>query len=203
MRVARTCRKLSMIPYGIYSDADQNSLHIKYCEKAINIGGTTAAESYLRSNKIIDAAREMECDLIHPGYGFLAENLDFAELCKKEGFIFIGPSSQVLKVSGDKVRTREVASRVAQVVHGKEVSKNDDALRLAEDIGYPMIVKAAKGGGGRGLRIARSSDELTKVFNSARDESILSFGSDRLYIEKYLDNPRHIEVQILGDKSGG
>jgi acetyl-CoA carboxylase, biotin carboxylase subunit len=201
MRVARTCKKLSMIPYGIYSDADQNSLHIKYCEKAINIGGTTAAESYLRSNKIIDAAREMECDLIHPGYGFLAENLEFAELCKKEGFVFVGPSSEALKVSGDKVRAKEIASRVAPVVQGKEVSKNDDALRLAEDIGYPVIVKAAKGGGGRGLRIARTPDELNNVFNSAKNESIISFGSDRLYIEKYLDNPRHIEVQILGDNS--
>src|SRR5574341_2321399 len=190
-----------MIPYGIYSDADQNSLHIKYCEKALNIGGNTASDSYLRSDKIIDAARQMGCDLIHPGYGFLAENLNFAELCKREGFIIIGPSPEALKISGDKVRAREVASRVAQVVDGKEVWKNDDALALAEDVGYPVIVKAAKGGGGRGLRIARSPDELTNVFNSAKNESMISFGSSRLYIEKYLENPRHIEVQILGDNS--
>jgi acetyl-CoA carboxylase biotin carboxylase subunit len=199
LRVARTCKKLSMIPYGIYSDADQNSLHIKYCEKALNIGGNTASESYLRSDKIIEAARQMGCDLIHPGYGFLAENLNFAELCKREGFILIGPSPEALKISGDKVRAREVASKVAQVVDGKEVWKSDDALALAEDVGYPVIVKAAKGGGGRGLRIARSPHELTNVFNSAKNESMISFGSDRLYIEKYLENPRHIEVQILAD----
>ena len=121
IRVAKTCKKLSMIPCGVYSDPDQNSLHIKYCNESINIGGTTAAESYLRSDKITDVAKQMGCDLIHPGYGFLAENFDFAELCKKEGFIFVGPSPAVLKISGDKVKAKELASKVAPVVPGREV----------------------------------------------------------------------------------
>lgn len=201
LRVAKTCRKLTMIPCAIYSDADRNSLHVKYCEEAINIGGNTPAESYLRRDKIIEAAKKMGCDLIHPGYGFLAENLEFADLCKKEGLIFIGPSSQTLKISGDKIKIKEIASKVAPVTPGKEVTRIEEALQYAENLQYPIIVKAVKGGGGRGLRIAKSPDELTQVYNSAKNESMMSFRSDRLYIEKYLENPRHIEVQVLADDS--
>ena len=201
LRVAKTCRKLTMIPCAIYSDSDRDSLHVKYCEEAINIGGNTAAESYLRPDKIIEAANKMGCDLIHPGYGFLAENSEFAELCEKRGLIFVGPSSDTLKISGDKIKVKEVASKVAPVIHGKEVTTNEEALALAENLQYPIIVKAVKGGGGRGLRIARSPNELTQVFNSAKNESMISFRSDRVYIEKYLEKPRHIEVQLLGDDS--
>jgi acetyl-CoA carboxylase biotin carboxylase subunit len=201
LRVARTCRKLNMIPCAIYSDPDRNSLHVKSCEEAVNIGGNTAAESYLRHDKIVDAASKMGCDLIHPGYGFLSENMEFAELCEKRGLIFIGPSSNTLKVSGDKIKVKEIVSKVAPTVEGKEVETNEQALDLAEVIQYPIIVKAVKGGGGRGLRIARSPEELGQVFNSAKNESMMSFRSDRVYIEKYLENPRHIEVQLLADNS--
>ena len=201
IRVAKTCRKLDLRPCGIYSDADKDSLHIRHCEEVLNIGGSSPSESYLRMDKIINAAQKLGCDFIHPGYGFLAENLEFSELCRKEGIIFVGPSPEVMKLSGDKVRARKVASKVASIVDGDVVSKVSNALDLANKIGYPVILKAAKGGGGRGLRIVTTADELKVAFASSRNEAIMSFGSDRVYIEKYIENPRHIEVQILGDDS--
>ena len=201
IRVAKTCRKLDLRPCGIYSDADKDSLHIRHCDEVLSIGGSSPSESYLRMDKIINAAKKLGCDFIHPGYGFLAENLEFSELCRKEGIIFVGPSPEVMKLSGDKVRARKVASKVASIVEGDEVSKVSNALDLANKIGYPVILKAAKGGGGRGLRIVTTADELKVAFASSRNEAIMSFGSDRVYIEKYIENPRHIEVQILGDDS--
>ena len=201
IRVAKTCRKLDLRPCGIYSDADKDSLHIRHCDEVLSIGGSSPSESYLRMDKIINAAKKLGCDFIHPGYGFLAENLEFSELCRKEGIIFVGPSPEVMKLSGDKVRARKVASKVASIVEGDEVSKVSNALDLANKIGYPVILKAAKGGGGRGLRIVTTADELKVAFASSRNEAIMSFGSDRIYIEKYIENPRHIEVQILGDDS--
>ncbi len=188
-----------MEPCGVYSEADKESLHIKHCEDALNIGGHLPSESYLRMDKIVDAAKRLGCEMIHPGYGFLAENLEFSELCKREGFIFVGPSPSAMKLSGDKAKAREVASRIAPVLKGKEVSTESNALDLAEEIGYPVILKAVKGGGGRGLRVIESADDLSEAFSSSKNEAVLSFGSDRVYIEKYLENPRHIEVQILGD----
>lgn len=201
LRVARTARKLGLEPCGIYSEADKESLHIKHCKEAINIGGSLPSESYLRADKIIDAAKKLGCDMIHPGYGFLAENLEFSLLCEKEGFIFVGPSPSAMKLSGDKAKAREVASKIAPILSGKEISTESDALDLANEIGYPVILKAVKGGGGRGLRVIESADDLSKAFNSSKNEALLSFGSDRLYVEKYLVNPRHIEVQILGDSN--
>ena len=201
LRVARTSKKLGLEPCGIYSDADKESLHIKQCKEALNIGGRLPSESYLRMDKIIDAAKKLGCEMIHPGYGFLAENLEFSELCKREGILFVGPSPSSMKISGDKAKAREVASRIAPILEGKEVSTISDALDLAEHIGYPVILKAVKGGGGRGLRVIESAADLSEAFSSSKNESVLSFGSDRVYIEKYLKNPRHIEVQILGDNS--
>ncbi len=199
IRIARTCRKLELIPYGIYSDADKNSLHIRHCEQAMNIGGSMPSESYLRIDKIINAAKKLGCDLIHPGYGFHAENPKFPEICKKEGLIFIGPSHKAMSISGDKVRARKIASKVAPVVDGEEISNESDAVKLAERLGYPVILKAVEGGGGRGLRIVKSSQELNDAFISSKNESLISFGSGRVYIEKYVENPRHIELQILAD----
>ena len=201
LRVARTCAKLNLEPCGIFSDADANSLHIKYCKEAVGIGGRLPSESYLRMDKIIDAAKKMGCELIHPGYGFLAESSEFSELCAREGFIFVGPSPAALRLSGDKAKAREVASEIAPILSGREISTETEALNLAEKIGYPVILKAVKGGGGRGLRIARSPKELSSALTSSKNEARMSFGSDRLYIEKYLEDPRHIEVQILGDGS--
>ncbi len=199
IRIARTCKKLGLKPYGIYSDADKNSLHIKHCEKAVDIGGFTPSESYLNMNKITEAANVLGCELIHPGYGFLSENPDFAMLCKKEGLTFIGPSYESMSITGDKARSRKVASRITSIVDGDEVSNEVMAMELAEDIGFPVILKAVQGGGGRGLRIIRSFEELKEAFTDSKNEAMMSFGSDRIYIEKYIENPRHIEVQILAD----
>ena len=143
--------------------------------------------------------KKLGCDLIHPGYGFHAENPKFPEICKKEGLIFIGPSHEAMSISGDKVMARRIASKVAPVVDGEEISNESDAVNLADRLGYPVILKAAEGAGGRGLRIVKSSQELKEALKSSKNESIISFGSDRVYIEKYVENPRHIEVQILAD----
>ncbi|MFB5600047.1 MAG: acetyl/propionyl/methylcrotonyl-CoA carboxylase subunit alpha [Nitrososphaeraceae archaeon] len=201
IRIAKTCKRLGILPYGIFSEADKESLHIKYCEDAINIGGFLAIENYLCIDRIIDAAKKLGCEMIHPGYGFLSENENFVRSCRKEGLVFIGPSFESMKLSGDKVKTREIASRVSKIVDGKEVKNEDDALREGERIEYPVIIKAVEGGGGRGLRIARSQDELLNLFQESKNEAQISFGSNRIYLEKYLENPRHIEVQILSDKS--
>jgi len=200
-RIVKSCIKLDIIPCGVYSEADKNSVYVKSLNDALNIGGFTATDSYLRMDKIVNAAKKLGCSMVHPGYGFLAENLQFSELCAKEGLIFVGPSPEVLKVSGDKLRAKDVASKVAPVLEGIEVSKEEEALKVARDIGYPVILKAARGGGGRGLRIAKSPDDISKVIDTSRNESMISFGSDRLFVEKYLEHPRHIEVQILGDNS--
>ena len=201
IRVAKTCRKLGYSPCGIYSDADKDSLHIKHCDSVENIGGNLPDESYLNMMKIIDAARKMDCTFIHPGYGFLAEKSEFANLCNKEGLVFIGPSADVLKISGDKVLAKEILSNVANTIKGKEVSDINEALEYAEELGYPVIIKAARGGGGRGLQVINTPQELTKLLKFSIREALLSFGSGRVYLEKYVQNPRHIEVQILGDRS--
>jgi acetyl-CoA carboxylase, biotin carboxylase subunit len=199
LRIARTCSRLGYVPCGIYSEADRGSLHIKQCKEAVNIGGYRPSESYLCADKIIKAAAKLGCEMVHPGYGFLAENREFASLCETSGITFIGPSSSTLELTGDKARARQVASDVAPVVEGGEVANETEAVRLAETIGFPIILKAVKGGGGRGLRVVNSTVELKQAFSSSQSESMLSFGSGRLYLEKYLENPRHIEVQILGD----
>lgn len=201
IRIARTCKKLDLKAFGIYSDADKNSLHIRQCERAVNIGGFTPSESYLNMDKIIKAAKELGCELIHPGYGFLAENSDFALLCKKEGLTFIGPSYEAMSITGDKARSRKVASKITSIVEGDEISSERDAIELAQKIGYPVILKAVHGGGGRGLRILRSLEDLREAFTASKNEAMVSFGSDRIYIEKYIENPRHVEVQILADDS--
>ncbi|MGN6350349.1 MAG: acetyl-CoA carboxylase biotin carboxylase subunit [Candidatus Nitrosocosmicus sp.] len=201
IRVASTCKKLGFIPCGIYSNADKNALHIKHCKETVNIGGDYPDENYLNMHKIIDAAKKMDCNFIHPGYGFLSEKSEFAELCVKEGFIFIGPSYKVLELSSNKVLAKQLASAFAPVAEGKEVSNLDEALDLADRIGYPVILKATKGGGGRGLRIINTNSDLQDYFIISKKEAEISFGSDKVYIEKYIENPRHIEVQILGDKS--
>lgn len=201
IRVARACKKLGLHPYGIYSDSDKDSLHIKYCEQSLNIGDSLPQDSYLRADKVIDAAKKLGCDYIHPGYGFLSENPKFVELCNNEGLIFMGPPYNAMAISGDKVRARKVASKVAPVVEGIEVSNENDVIKEAEKIGYPIMLKAVEGGGGRGLRIVNSSQELDSAYLSSKNEAMVGFGSERIYIEKYIENPRHIEVQIVADES--
>jgi len=201
IRIAQTCKKMNLIPCGIYSDADTSSLHVKHCKEAINIGGRLPQESYLDIAKIIDAAKKLDCNLIHPGYGFLSENQKFTKICKREGITFIGPSTEAMGLTGDKVQAKKIASKVAPVIEGREISNETDALTLSEKIGFPVILKAVEGGGGRGLRIVKKIEDLKQAFLSSKNESVLGFGSDRIYIEKYIENPRHIEVQILSDNS--
>ena len=201
IRIANTCKRIGFIPCGIYSDADKDALYIKYCDESLNIGGVLSNESYLDMSKMINAAKKLDCNFIHPGYGFLSEKSEFAELCNKEGLVFVGPSSDVLRLSGDKVLAKQVASAFVPVAEGKELSNLDEALDLADKIGYPLIIKATKGGGGRGLRIINTPNDLRNNFLISKKEAKISFGSDRVYIEKYIQNPRHIEVQILGDRS--
>jgi acetyl-CoA carboxylase biotin carboxylase subunit len=200
IRIARTCRKLGLHPYGIYSDSDKDSLHIKYCEESLNIGGTVPQESYLVNDKIIDAAIKLRCDYIHPGYGFLSENPKFVKLCNSMNLVFIGPPYDAMTISGDKVRARKVASKVAPVVDGVEVFNEADVIKEAERIGYPVMLKAVEGGGGRGLRIVNSYEDLDKAYLSSKNETMVGFGSERVYVEKYIENPRHIEVQIIADE---
>lgn len=199
IRIAKTCKRIGIKPYGVFSDADKESLHIKYCDDAVNLGGFMPNENYLCIDKVIDAAKKLDCDMIHPGYGFLSENHKFVKVCKEEGIVFIGPSYKAMTLSGDKVETRKIASKVAETVEGEEVMDQNQASRVAESIGYPVIIKAVEGGGGRGLRIAGSREELVNLFLLSKNESKISFGSDRLYLEKYVANPKHIEVQILAD----
>jgi len=201
VRIAKTCKKIGVRPCGIYSEADKESLHIKYCDETINIGGSIPLESYLVVDKVIEAANQLGCDMIHPGYGFLSESPKFAERCKREGLVFVGPSADVMAISGDKVEARKAASRIASVVQGGEVSNEKEAYSLVDKIGFPVILKAVEGGGGRGLRILRSAEELHERLASAQSESMMSFGSKRVYIEQYLENPKHIEVQIIADSS--
>src|SRR5262249_14211591 len=152
-------------------------------------------------DQIINAAKVLGCELIHPGYGFLSENPDFAMLCKKEGLTFIGPSYEAISITGDKARSRKVGSRITSIVDGGEVSNEMMALDLAEEIGFPVILKAVHGGGGRGRRIIRSFEQLKEALDDSKNEAMISFGSDRIYLEKYIENPRHIEVQVLADDS--
>ena len=201
IRVANACKMIGLRPCGIYSDPDKESLHVKYCSEAINIGGSSPLESYLVIDKVIQAANQLGCEMIHPGYGFLSESPNFAKRCNEEGIIFVGPSADVMAISGDKVKARSAASKVTSVVEGDEVSSEEEALSLIDKIGFPVILKAVEGGGGRGLRILRSNAEVHGRFASAQAESMMSFGSGRVYIEQYLENPKHIEVQIVADSS--
>src|SRR5262245_61190884 len=155
IRVANACKKIGLRPCGIYSDADKESLHIKHCDETINIGGSSPLESYLVIDKVIQAANQLSCEMIHPGYGFLSESPNFARRCNDEGKIFVGPSPDVMTISGDKVKTRNAASKVTSVVEGDEISSEEEALSLVDKIGFPVILKAVEGGGGRGLRILR------------------------------------------------
>lgn len=197
VRIARTCKSLGIKTVSIFSEADKNSMHTKVTDESFGIGGFLPKESYLIMEKVIEAAEKTRCDSVHPGYGFLSENSEFSRLCRKKGLLFVGPPETAMELSGDKVRAREAASKIAPILEGKEVSKGSDAIRFAGKLGYPVILKAVEGGGGRGLRIVRSAEEMESSFQSSRSESLVSFNSNRVYVEKYLESPRHIEVQVL------
>ena len=205
VRVMRACREMGIPFAAVYSEADQDALFVKYTEEAYCIGPAPATQSYLKIDKIIETAVQSGADAIHPGYGFLAENPKFAAACETAGIKFIGPSSKVLALMGDKVSARAVMTKAGvPVVPGTDgcVSDPGDAQALVEKIGYPVIIKPSGGGGGIGMTVVFNEKELVSALESTRTIAANTFGIGDVYIEKYLSNPRHIEFQILADAKG-
>jgi acetyl-CoA carboxylase, biotin carboxylase subunit len=205
LRVVRACRELGVESVAVYSEADRESLHVRFADDDVCIGPAPARDSYLRIPRLIAAAEITGADAIHPGYGFLAENAEFAETCAASGIAFIGPTPHQIRTMGDKAAAR--AAMIANdvpVVPGTPgpVEDVDEALAYAEKMGFPVIIKASAGGGGKGMRVARDSDDFARSFQLARSEALSAFGNGSVYVEKYLERPRHIEFQILGDMHG-
>jgi acetyl-CoA carboxylase biotin carboxylase subunit len=205
LRIVRACRELGIKTLAVYSEADVQSLHVQLADEAICIGGPRSADSYLRADRIISAAEIADVDAIHPGYGFLSENAKFAEQCESCNIKFIGPKSKSIKLMGDKSVARETVRKAHVVtVPGSDgpVDSEAEAVKIARSIGYPVIIKAVAGGGGRGMRIAHNDVSFAKEFHVARNEAEKAFGDGRVYLEKYIERPRHIEFQILADSHG-
>ena len=205
LRVIRACRELSIETVAVYSEADRESLHVRFADDDVCIGPPPARDSYLKIPRIIAAAEITGADAIHPGYGFLAENAEFAETCQASNITFIGPTAEQIRVMGDKAAARKAMADVGvPIIPGTPgpVEDPDEALALARDIGFPVIIKAAAGGGGKGMRVARSADDFARAFQLARSEALSAFGNGDVYVEKYLSRPRHVEFQILGDRHG-
>ena len=205
LRVIRACRELGIQTVAVYSEADRESLHVRFADDDVCIGPPPARESYLRIPRIIAAAEITGADAIHPGYGFLAENAEFAETCAASNIAFIGPTAEQIRIMGDKAAARSAMMEVGvPVIPGTPgpVEEPDEALVFAREIGFPVIIKAAAGGGGKGMRVANDPDDFARAFQLARSEALSAFGNGDVYVEKYLARPRHIEFQILGDRHG-
>ena len=205
VRIMRACRELDIRTVAVYSEVDANSMHVQMADEAICIGPAPSNESYLKRDRIIGAAEIADVDAIHPGYGFLSEDARFAEVCESCNIAFIGPGSTVMNAFGDKQTSRELAERAGVAVPpGSDGMVEDEtsARRIAKEIGYPVMIKAVAGGGGRGLRVAHNEVSLLKGYHTARSEAEVAFGNSGVYIEKFIENPRHIEFQILGDTKG-
>jgi acetyl-CoA carboxylase biotin carboxylase subunit len=204
-RIIWACRELGIETVAIYSEADSDSLHVRFADDAVCIGPPPSGQSYLHIPAVISAAEIKNVDAIHPGYGFLAENAHFAEVCEACNIKFIGPTPQAIRTMGDKAQAKKAMKEAGlPLLPGSEgiVETLDEAITIANSIGYPVIVKASAGGGGRGMRIVRSSTELANAYQTAKHEAGAAFNDPSVYIEKYLENPRHIEFQILGDTQG-
>jgi acetyl-CoA carboxylase biotin carboxylase subunit len=203
-RVIRSCRELDLPTVAVYSDADAEALHVREADEAVSIGKPHARESYLNVEKLIDAARETGADAVHPGYGFLSESARFAQACEEAGLTFLGPPATAIAAMGDKAAARRLARDAGvPVVPGTDVSADvESSLEAADDLGYPVMVKAAAGGGGRGIRVARDADELRELVPAAAREAEAAFGDPSLYLEKLLERARHVEIQVMGDRQG-
>lgn len=204
-RVIRTAREMGIKTVAVYSDADARAQHVKDADEAVHIGGAPASESYLVIDKILDAIRQTGAEAVHPGYGFLSENKAFAEALEKEGVAFIGPPPGAIETMGDKITSKKLAAEAGVSTvpgHMGLIEDADEAVKIAAEIGYPVMIKASAGGGGKGMRIAFNDDEAREGFQSSKNEAAASFGDDRIFIEKFVTQPRHIEIQVLGDKHG-
>ncbi|HEX8431196.1 MAG TPA: acetyl-CoA carboxylase biotin carboxylase subunit [Longimicrobium sp.] len=204
LRVIRACKELGIRTVAVYSEADRESLHVRFADEDVCIGPPPARESYLNIPRIIAAAEITGADAIHPGYGFLAENAEFSEICERSELTFIGPTPQQIRMMGDKATARRTMRDVGvPIVPGTDaIGDPEEALAQAKEIGFPVLIKAAAGGGGKGMRVALDADDFLRAFAMAKNEAAAAFGDDTVYVEKYLARPRHIEFQILGDQHG-
>ncbi|MEM7506440.1 MAG: acetyl/propionyl/methylcrotonyl-CoA carboxylase subunit alpha [Pseudomonadota bacterium] len=204
-RVIKTARKMGIATVAVYSDVDRNALHVRMADEAVHIGPPPANQSYIVIDKIMDAIRQTGAEAVHPGYGFLSENKLFAEALDKEGVAFIGPPAGAIEAMGDKITSKKLAAEAGvSTVPGYMglIANAEEAVKISNEIGYPVMIKASAGGGGKGMRIAWSDDEAREGFQSSKNEAAASFGDDRIFIEKFVTQPRHIEIQVLGDKHG-
>lgn len=205
LRVMRTCRERQIETVAVYSEADRTAPHVQFADESVFIGPPPSAESYLLINNLIDAAKQTGADAVHPGYGFLSENAAFANACIEAGLVFIGPDPESIRLMGDKTEARELMKKAGvPYPPGTEsaITEIDEAKTIAESIGYPVLIKAAAGGGGKGMRIVYHQDELEKSIKAAQSEAKNAFGDERVFLEKYLEEPRHIEFQVFGDRHG-
>ncbi|MFI3325666.1 MAG: acetyl-CoA carboxylase biotin carboxylase subunit [Clostridia bacterium] len=204
VRVIRACKEMGIDTVAVYSQADSDSLHVALADQAICIGPAFATESYICPEKIISAAIATKAQAIHPGYGFLAENADFARLCEKHGIVFIGPSAEIISKMGDKDTARTIMEKAnVPIIKGSPILKDfKQALKTADKIGYPVLLKATAGGGGKGIRLVKEESEMENAFKTASNEALKGFGDGRMYMEKFLFPAKHIEVQLLGDNDG-
>lgn len=205
VRIIRSCRDMGIQTVSVYSEADKDALHVKMADEAVCIGPAASKDSYLNMENIISATVLTGAQAIHPGYGFLSESSKFAYACKKCNIVFIGPDPETIDIAGNKSNAKEMMKKIGvPVIPGSDgaVSNVNEGMSIAEKIGFPVLIKASSGGGGRGIRLVRNKDEFPKEFNSAAKEAKAAFGDDSLYVEKFIQNPRHIEVQIFGDNYG-
>ena len=205
LRIIRTCKEMGIKTVAVYSTADSESLHVKLADESVCIGPAPSLQSYLNINAIISAAELTDAEAIHPGYGFLSENPVFADVCEKCGITFIGPTAESMRIMGDKISARQAVIKVGvPILPGTKEGVHDvaEAIRVAKEIGFPVIIKATAGGGGRGMKIVHSPAALPNAFATARAEAQSGFGNPEVYIERYCESPRHVEIQILADKHG-
>jgi acetyl-CoA carboxylase biotin carboxylase subunit len=204
VRIVCACKELGIKTVAVYSEADRYSLHVRFADEAVCIGPPRSADSYLNVASIISAAEITDAEAIHPGYGFLSENAHFAEVCETSNLTFIGPSPEVMRLMGDKDRARQAMVQFGlPILPGSDILKSEaEALKAAHKVGFPVMVKAAAGGGGRGMRVVRSAEEVARALEAAQNEAQAAFGSPDVYLEKYIASPRHIEFQVLADEHG-
>ncbi len=205
LRVICACKELGIPSVAVYSEADRDSLHVRFADQAICIGPPRSSDSYLNIPQVISAAEITNADAVHPGYGFLSENPNFAEVCETSGLTFIGPRPEIIRLMGEKDRARQAMKEAGMpIIPGSDgvIDAEDDLKAIARDLGFPVLIKAAAGGGGRGMRIVRKEEELVSSWQAARNEAGLAFGNSDVYVERFIDRPRHIEFQVLGDQHG-